>query len=63
MKINVIILNRFSKTINSLDVSMMHFNLKVIGSIAITLYHLGRTIEYLNLGDTDIGINGLEVLA
>ncbi len=42
---------------------MMYFNLKVISSIAITLHHLGRTLEYLNLGDTNIGMNGMEILA
>ncbi|CAD8184782.1 unnamed protein product [Paramecium octaurelia] len=56
---------KYSRSINAIDISMMQFTTDVLTSLGMALQHYKgkKVLEYLNIGDTNIKNQGVEVLA
>ncbi|CAD8101826.1 unnamed protein product [Paramecium sonneborni] len=56
---------KYSRSINAIDLSMMQFTTDVLTSLGMALQHFKgqKVLEYLNIGDTNIRNQGIEVLA
>ncbi|CAK95188.1 unnamed protein product (macronuclear) [Paramecium tetraurelia] len=56
---------KYSRSINAIDISMMQFTTDVLTSLGMALQHFKgkKVLEYLNIGDTNIKNQGVEVLA
>ncbi|CAD8099947.1 unnamed protein product [Paramecium primaurelia] len=56
---------KYSRSINAIDISMMQFTTDVLTSLGMALQHYKgkKVLEYLNIGDTNIRNQGVEVLA
>ncbi|CAK84495.1 unnamed protein product (macronuclear) [Paramecium tetraurelia] len=56
---------KYSRSINAIDISMMQFTTDVLTTLGMALQHYKgkKVLEYLNIGDTNIRNQGVEVLA